>query len=346
MLLPGGLPFLPMDGMWRSIPSSTNLVPNDTNGMTDVFLRDTVLHTTIRVSVDFNGTQADGRSMAPSISADGNHIAFLSEASNLVSGTQNLDPNLIYVHHVESGITELASANSQGEPAVSGLHFTLSLNGNYLTFASAYSNVVEGDTNNSNDVFVRNLQTGQTVRISVDSAGLQGNSSSGAPYITNDGRYVIFASNATNLVNGDTNNYTDLFVHDLQTGLTSLVSVSSSGEQGNDYSGEWRLGLSNDGRYAIFDSVASNLVEGDTNNACDIFLHDLVTGVTSRLSVGLDGAEGNYDFIGPSISANGQFVAFESGADNLVENDTNEYPDIFVVRLSEITKIYLPLIIR
>ena len=164
----------------------------------------------------------------------------------------------------------------------------------------------------------------------MDSAGGQGNGSSGdlLPRITADGRFVAFESSASNLVPGDTNGETDIFVHDRQTGMTERVSVDSLGSEGDNYS--YWPSISADGRFVAFVSYASNLVPGDTNGDHDIFLRDRQAGLTERVSVNSAGGQGNYDSYSPSISTDGRFVAFESLAGNLVPGDTNGCKDVIV----------------
>ena len=171
-----------------------------------------------------------------------------------------------------------------------------------------------------------------TERVSVASDGAQGNSDSYAPSISADGRYIVFASDATNLVEGDTNGETDIFVHDRKTGETQRVSVASDGTQGNGNNTFIASSISADGRYVVFSSSADNLVDGDTNGVQDCFVHDRVTGYTIRVSVASDGTQANGAcahiglwgiFYGPSISADGRYVAFSSDATNLLEGVTH-----------------------
>jgi Tol biopolymer transport system component len=178
------------------------------------------------------------------------------------------------------------------------------------------------------DVFVHDRQTGQTSRVSVASDGTQGDGDSRASSISADGRYVTFDSFASNLVPGDTNDAIDVFVHDRQTGQTSRISVASGGMEGNGDSGNALI--SANGRYVAFQSIANNLVHNDTNDLLDIFVHDRQTGQTSRVSVASAGTQGNGDSFWPSISANGRFVAFNSHANNLVPDDSNNSRDVFV----------------
>lgn len=186
-----------------------------------------------------------------------------------------------------------------------------------------------GDTNRADDVFVRDRQTGVITRVSVDSAGNQANNVSRNPSISADGRYVAFESFASNLVAGDTNRYRDIFVHDLQTGATTRVSLGSHGEQSDSES--FHPSISADGRFVAFDSPASNLVFGDTNDIHDVFVRDRQTGETTRVSVDSNGRQGDDISQLPSISADGRYVAFSSGAKTLsLFPDNNHADDVFV----------------
>ncbi len=166
-----------------------------------------------------------------------------------------------------------------------------------------------------------------TWRVSVSSSGAQSDGPSSDQRISGDGRHVVFQSFASNLVAGDTNDLPDVFVHELETGATTLVSVSTSGAQGNHWS--YARGTSADGRFVVFDSHATNLVSPDTNAGTDVFVRDRSTGVTSRASVASNGDQGNAYSGYASISADGRFVAFISGATNLVAGDTNGWNDVF-----------------
>lgn len=194
--------------------------------------------------------------------------------------------------------------------------FSLSADGRYVAFATRANNLVEGDTNATSDIFVHDRETGQTSRVSVDSQGNQSNGSSKAPSISADGRYVTFESHASNLVEGDANgNESDIFVHDRETGRTSLVSIDSQGLQGN--SDSIQASISADGRYVAFTSDANNLVPGDTNRNVDVFVHDRQTAQTTRVSLEPGGAQAHSTSAAPSISADGRYVAFESSSSTL-----------------------------
>jgi Tol biopolymer transport system component len=223
-------------------------------------------------------------------------------------------------------LASLANNGAQGNDNSIGVA-TISGYGRYVAFWSVASNLVLGDSNGRQDIFLRDRFDGTTVRVSVNSGGTQGDGNSYSPSINADGRYVVFTSSATNLVPGDANGFDDVFLRDLDTGTTSRVSAGGGGEADNNSGSPDINGM---GRYVVFDSAASNLVVGDTNNGFDIFLRDVVMGSTARVSVSGSGVQANSDSYSPSISADGRYVAFSSDAYNLVANDTNAQTDIFV----------------
>jgi Tol biopolymer transport system component len=171
-------------------------------------------------------------------------------------------------------------------------------------------------------------QGATTQRVSVSTAGEQANKLGFGAAISADGRYVAFSSEASNLVPGDTNGTSDVFVRDLGTGATSRVSVSGAGDEANNES--FGAAISADGQHVAFLSEASNLVSGDTNAKFDVFVRDLGTGSTSRVSVSTAGEQANDHSYDLAISADGRYVAFSSEASNLVPGDTNGTSDVFV----------------
>jgi Tol biopolymer transport system component len=322
-------PSISANGRYVAFESSANnLVPGDTNGSRDIFVHDRQTGVTERVSVDSSGLEGNDINSDPSISADGRYVAFDSFASNLVSGDTNGSWD-VFVHDRQTGVTTRVSVDSSGvEGSSSSFRPSISADGRYVAFDSLASNLVSGDTNSFSDVFVHDRQTGVTTRVSVDSSGVEGTLFSVYPSISADGRHVAFDSKSDNLVPGDTNGSPDVFVHDRQTGVTSRVSVDSSGVEGNGPSFE--ASISADGRYVAFDSYADNLVPGDHNGEPDIFVYDRQTGVAERVNVNSSGGEG-YGWSGfSSISSDGRYVAFDSESDNLVPGDTNGSPDVFV----------------
>ena len=329
-------PSISADGRFVAFQSQANiLVRGDTKNPTDIFVRDLLTNTTIRVSVDSAGNQGNDSSYSPSISADGRFVAFGSKAFNLVPGDTNNSGD-IFVRDLLTNTTTRVSVGSAGNQGNSNSSYpSISADGKFVTFSSDASNLVPGDTNNSGDIFVRDLLTNTTTRVSVDSAGNQGNDSSYRPSISADGKFVAFSSNASNLVPGDTNNSDDIFVRDLLTNTTTRVSVDSAGNQAIGIS-RAAPSISADGRFVVFNSTSTNLVPGDTNANGDVFVRDLSTNTTTRVSVDSAGNQGNgISFRPPSISANGRFVAFDSNdSSNLVPGDTNRVQDIFVVDLT------------
>ena len=233
---------------------------------------------TERASVDSAGNQSVGPSLAgpfaapPSISADGRFVAFAAWARNLAPGDTNGFGD-VFVHDRGTGTTERLSADRTGTEANDTIHQpAISGDGHVVAFVSAATNLVPGDTNGQADVFVHDRPSGTTERVSVNSDGAEGDGSSERPTLSADGRYVAFSSSATNLVPGDTNGQSDVFVHDRQTRLTERVSVDSAGTEGN---GDSRgASLSADGRFVAFASDANNLVPWDTNSVTDVFVRD------------------------------------------------------------------------
>lgn len=217
-----------------------------------------------------------------------------------------------------------AGAQSNGE----SVECVLSADGRYVAFNSAASNLVAGDTNGEYDIFVFDRISGETERVSVGALGAQANGASSTPSISADGRYVAFASEATNLVAGDTNGFADVFVHDREDNTTVRVNTSTLGSQSNG-TALWPS-LDSTGLLVAFYSEASDLIEGDTNGVADVFVKDILTGEPTRVSLGPEGAQSDGDSYRPYISADGNRVAFDSGASNLVENDTNVASDVFV----------------
>jgi Tol biopolymer transport system component len=283
-----------------------------------------------RVSIASNGTQANGDSEEPSISSDGRIIAFISDATNLVAVDTNGVAD-VFVHDLDTGITVRVSIATSGTQADDEA-FTLSLssNGRFVAFGSFATNLVAGDTNGKVDVFVHDRNTGATVRVSIASDGTQGNDESFSPAISSDGRFVAFQSDATNLVPNDTNNRSDIFVRDRQTGTTERISVASDGIQANGDS--ISPAISSNGRFVAFSSEASNLVAGDTNNKADIFVHDRQNDTTELIagSAEFNTATGTI-IVAPAISPDGGFVGFRSDADDLVPGDTNNSFDTFII---------------
>jgi Tol biopolymer transport system component len=321
-------PAISADGRFVAfVSSASNLVAGDTNHRRDVFVRDRVAQVTRRISVGPGGEQANGGSFTPAISAHGRFVAFFSDASNLVPGDTSIYD--VFVRDRKLQVTQRISVGPGGQQAKAGsFEPAISAHGRFVAFWSRASNLVAGDTNGRFDVFVRDRMAQVTRRISVGPDGRQANDESFEPAISADGRFVAFESVASNLVAGDTNQRLDVFVRDRKAQVTRRVSVGPDGRQANDRS--FQPAISAHGRFVAFWSHASNLVPGDTNIRYDVFVRDRTLQVTLRVSVGPGGQQATGNSFHPAISADGRFVAFASGASNLVAGDTNGLIDVFV----------------
>jgi Tol biopolymer transport system component len=299
-------PSISSDGRFVTFDSTApDLVSGDMNGVGDVFLHDTSSGKTTRVSVSSSEAEGNNVSLAGVISADGSVVAFNSDASNFFTPDDHPDPDRdgwsmdLFVRDLGAGTTtRIASTRFRHSvPAVS-----LSSDGRFVAFTSAADDLVPGDTNGMEDAFVFDRDDGTLVRASVSSTGAEADRMSMDPAISDDGRYVVFGSNATNLIVDDRHRCSgpddgmwcgsDVYLHDTVTGATTLISRSSSDRQGNGDSG--MPSMSADGRYVMFESRADDLVDPDTNRCktidgenqpcLDVFLRDTKTGTTIRLS--------------------------------------------------------------
>jgi Tol biopolymer transport system component len=257
-------PALSADGRYVLFTSrASNLVPRDTNDAKDVFVHDRRTRVTQRVNVGPNGRQASEDAEEPALSANGRFVAFASAAGNLIYGdTNGWD---VFVHDRRTGITERVSVGSDGRQANSSSFWAaLSAAGRFVAFTSNASNLVPGDTNGSEDVFVRDRKTGQTERVSLGPNGQESHGAMNVAMLSADGRYVAFLSDAADLVPDDTDSGWDIFVRDRRTGAMERVPRNDS---------DFAVALSADGRYIAFPSWRSDLVPGDTNNQVDVFVH-------------------------------------------------------------------------
>ena len=273
----GANPSISGDGRLVAFSSlATNLVANDTNATLDIFVKNVATGAITRASTAADGTQGNGGSNVASLSTDGSRVAFQSDASNLVAGDTNGTSD-IFVKNLTTGAIVNASASANGAQGNgASTSASLSRDGTLVAFTSDASNLVAGDTNGRADVFVKNLTTGAITRVSAGTDGTQGNAESGNARISADVTKVTFTSRAGNLVPGDTNIVSDVFVKDLTTGTLTRASVSAAGTQANRASDGSGPSLSADGSRVAFASGASNLVPGDTNNVSDVFVADTV----------------------------------------------------------------------
>jgi Tol biopolymer transport system component len=330
---PSGFPSISADGQYVVFQSSaSNLVPGDTNGQPDIFVRDRAAGTTERVSVGSGEEQGNGPSFDyyahGQISADGRFVVFDSLASNLVPQSRSAHSN-VFLRDRLSGTTRLISQAATGEEADGDSSASeISADSNYIAFVSSATNLVPGDTNGVPDAFVRNLATGDIHRVSVSSGGSQQNNGMlDDVAISAHGGNVAFTSYASNLVPGDHNAAPDIYVREAN-GHTRRVSVSSDETGGDKKSGFPTI--STHGRYIAFQSSASNQVPHDTNQNPDIFVRDLATGTTSRVSVTSDGAQANGGGVLPSISGDGRYIAFLSESSNLTDDPVTPHFHVYV----------------
>lgn len=284
---------------------------------------------TPRLSIDRNKGDCNGACQAPSMSADGRYVAFASDASDLVTGDRNgvrdvfvRDRHARKTERISIGLGSVEANDVSDEPSISD-------DGRFVAFTSRATNLVPGDGNGVADIFVFDRVSGSTTRVSVDAAGGEGDGASGSPALSGDGAVVAFVSAATNLVAADTNGSNDIFVRSRSGGAPERVSVASDGGEGDGPSSDPEL--SQDGRFVVYVSAASTLVGGDHNQLEDVFVHDRATATTERASLGLGGGECDGASLRPVTSADGRFVAYDSGATNCVGNDGNGHRDVFVL---------------
>ena len=298
----------------------------DTNDVSDVFVSDAT-RAVSRVSVTTGGDQARGLTELPAISASGRIVAFMSSTYDLAAPGDRNRRRTIFFHNRVTGRTKRASDRSDGRRAIGDAYDpSISSSGRYIAFVSdAPDLAMKGDRNGGEDVFVHDRKTGKTNRVSLSRRMGDPDHESGAPAISGNGRYVAFNSFATNLVRNDDNGELDVYVYDRVKRRNDLVSITTGGKQGGDYS--FSPAISGDGRYVAFASYAA-LADTDAAGQ-DVYLRDRGSGITEHVSVGYRGA-GNGDSFYPSISADGRYVAFVSMADNLVPDDGNGVLDVFV----------------
>ncbi|NUP94976.1 MAG: PD40 domain-containing protein [Planctomycetaceae bacterium] len=328
-------------GTWVVFSSAANnLIPGDTLDLSDVFLRDRNAGTTTVLSISTGGQLGNANSNAPSISGNGQLVCFVSVASNLVTGDTNAR-NDVFVRNLSTGQLQLASRAGFGAPGSDhSFQPRLSPDATKLVFVSKSSNFVAGDTNGFDDVFVRTLATGAMVRASVATGDVQSNGNSSNPSLSADGNFVVFTSAATNLVATDSNGLTDVFVHDLTTGVTTLVSSPPAGGVSN---GEADHGfLSADARFVVFSSRGTNLSTGVPNTSFyHPYLHDRLLNTTVRLDFTATGAYANKHGTALGVSIDGRHAWFRSAANQVAAGDVNNFEDVFVrdVQLGVTTKL-------
>lgn len=312
---------------------SNNLVPGVDTFEHQVYVRDRLLGTTECMSMTSWGSGAHGASGRGVISDDGRFVAFHSRAINLagVGATGGIDQ--VYVRDRDTGAIQCISLGSGGGQANANALFPrLSSSGRYVTFTSSATNLEPG-TNGFGQAYLFDQQTGIREVLSLDTGGTPAQASSALPSApTTDGRFVAFQSKAGTLVPGVGNGFQQIFLRDRTAGTNTLVSVAFDGSPGDADSQAPHI--TPDGRYVVFESLATNLVPGDTNAVRDVFVRDLLLGTTSRVNVANSGTQasqaGGYEWSSNVVSADGRSVVFESHSTDLVVADTNGQRDLFV----------------
>jgi Tol biopolymer transport system component len=324
-------PSITPGGRLIAFESTAPDLTDDPNGtVRDVFLRDTRTGSTRLISAPPEGGGADGPSESAVPAGDGDLVAFVSAASNLVGGDDNARRDVFVRAGLEPPVR--VSVPASGEANGDSFAPAISRTGQTVVFMSRATNLVGRDGNGTTDVFAVDVATRRVRRLSSTPGGRAADGASGTPSISPDGRYVSFASAASNLIARDRNGVPDVFVHDLRRGRVERVSVSS-GERPQNRAVMAPFTQVSDvsagGRYVVFDSDATNLVPRDRNRDTDVFVRDRSRGTTRRVSVSSTHREGSNDSFAPTLSSSGRFVTFESFADDLAPGDAPR-EDVFI----------------
>jgi Tol biopolymer transport system component len=324
---PASDPALSADGRYVVFATKAALVKGDRNDDTDIYLRDLKTHRTERISTGHAAIPPRYElNYEPSISGNGRYVAYSTAAEDAAPGDTNGRDDVI-VHDRRTGRNELVQFNTDGTEGDSdSFQATFGTDGRYVAFVTAAQLDPAHDWTHGTNVYVRDRAKGTTEQVSIPTRFVYKNGSFG-PSMSANARLVAFSSNVDNLVPGDTNKTTDVFLFDRKARTAVRLSTAADGTQADRPS--QGVSLSADGRYAAFSSAATNLVPGDTNGVADIFVKDLRTGAIHQLTGGADGASGTV-----ALDADGRTAAFSSTATNLVPGDTNGVSDVFVRRLS------------
>lgn len=336
-------PWVSTDGKWVVFQStSTNLGSGDTNNRMDIFRKNLLTGELVRVSLGPAGVQGDGDSSNASISDDGNLVAFQSAATNFSTVPDgNGAVTDIFVRNISAQTTTLLSINTAGTATATGasVNPVISRNGAFVAFQSTAADLSAADANTRNDVFRAPAGGGAVALVSLNAAGVAtANGFCVNPSISGDGRFIAYHSNSTDLVANDTNALQDVFRRDMTLTLNSSIRVSISAVDinGNANGVSGVPSISADGNRIAFESAATDLMAVPDANGVnlDIYVRDVTSAQTILASIHSNGTQGVFSSTLPSISADGLFVAFASGATNLVDDDTSTATDIFVRQLN------------
>jgi|GEM_PF-6600436 len=340
----------------------SDLVPGDDNKKSDIFVysqgnsSEEEQPQIKRIPIGTKWKSGDDASdLRPRISRDGHYITFQSSTQGLVTEDEDSDKNQIYLYDSDNDTIKRISfdkdnRNKGGNAAADNPN--ISGDGNWVVFASGATNLTPGDKLPRHDhgqpsqIYLYNRDTDTIIRISADKDDKtkEGNGTSSEPVVSDNGRYVAFLSRASNLVNGDKPKvesgflkgfiFDQVYVYDRQQDTIKRISVNRKNQGEDDSSGN--PSISHDGRYIAFESSASNLVPGDDNEKNDIFVYDLKLNKIKRITVGLNELKDqDGDSTNPSLSGDGQWVAFTSRAKNLIREDKSYWPDVFVASVND-----------
>ena len=323
-------PSISADGRFVAfISDAKNLLLADSDARPDVYVADTWTGKLQLASVSSAGVKSNGFCEEPRISADGKTVCFSTDGNNLVPGDTGFDSD-IFVHDLETGITEMASSGPTGiQGNDESFYPWLSGDGRYVVFESNATNLVVGGTSGSSQIFLLDRQGGGMTVVSRGLGGAEPNDDCWSASISADGNRVAYLSFADDIVAGDGNNQSDVFVWTRASDTTTRASVSSLGVEANDES--MCPALSADGELVVFASIASNLVPGDANSNFDVFVHNMATAATSRVSLGLDPSGPTGASVFPTIAPGAHSIAFHGSSGDLVVGDDNGVPDIFIL---------------
>ncbi len=320
--------------------SANNLVPGDTNVLSDIFLKDRQTNATTRINVLANGTQTlSGLSEFPAISADGRFISYQSAATDLVANDSNAQVDIFVRDRLSVASVRASAANPGARSEGASMDASISRDGRFVSYSSASSTLINGDTNLSSDVFLTDRNDGSNIRISQSASAVAANAASDFPTVSGDGLSVVFRSTASNLVASDGNGAFDVFVKQRVTGTIDLVSSSSAGTQISSTALRAGTSISSDGNLVIFHSADSTLVAGDNNLREDVFLKNRSTNATTIISTNAAGGLGDGNNLSAQISDDASRVAFVSESTNLIASDSNGVRDIYVKTLSDGTLV-------
>lgn len=330
--LPGNGRALSRDGRITVFATqSTNHLPGDHNNASDVFTYDRITKKTELVSRGSNNQTANGESMYPTVSGDGRYVAYLSSATNILNGVNSNCPSpnqcgmvLVYDRVTQQHIVASRASDNSILPSYYYDSPSISANGRYVAFATR----IPTPTGITENIFRRDLHTNTTQPISADNSGNLVRTYGGEPSLSRDGRYATFTT-ATAIAAQDTNGVNDVYMRDMLLNTTTLISVAADNIRAGNSSSSGGV-ISNDGRYVAFHSFSSDFIANDTRDYRDIFLRDLTTNSTKRISIANNGTQGNYGSYDPDISDDGRFILYNTDANNLVRSDTNSAPDILL----------------